>query len=36
MGSNGSNEIREHAWFDNFPWDKLSTFEIKPPYVPNV
>ncbi|CAD8096952.1 unnamed protein product [Paramecium sonneborni] len=35
LGFNGSQEIRQHPWFLNFPWQKLSNFELLPPFQPN-
>jgi len=23
LGKTGINELKEHPWFDNFPWDDL-------------
>ncbi|CAK70564.1 unnamed protein product (macronuclear) [Paramecium tetraurelia] len=36
LGFIGSQEIRQHPWFLNFPWQKLQDFELIPPFKPNV
>ncbi|CAD8066434.1 unnamed protein product [Paramecium primaurelia] len=35
LGFNGSQEIKQHPWFQNFPWQKLQNFELIPPFQPN-
>ncbi|CAD8172037.1 unnamed protein product [Paramecium octaurelia] len=35
LGFNESQEIRQHPWFLNFPWQKLKNFELVPPFQPN-
>ena len=35
LGSaNGVNEIKEHAWFTDFPWPQLTKKTISSPFVP--
>jgi len=36
LGLNGPREVKQHAWFKNFPWDKLTKKEIMTPFRPNV
>ena len=36
LGISGSNEIRNHPWIKNYPWDKLLNKEIAAPFIPNV
>ncbi|CAD8095845.1 unnamed protein product [Paramecium sonneborni] len=35
LGFNDSQEIKQHPWFQNFPWQKLQNFELIPPFQPN-
>ena len=34
LGLNGPQEVKSHPWFQNFPWDKLETKELKTPFEP--
>ena len=36
LGSNGPREVKQHPWFKNFPWDKLTKKELMTPFRPNV
>lgn len=36
LGSRGVDEIRSHAFFAGFPWDKLLRREVPPPWRPSV
>lgn len=36
LGCNGPREVKQHPWFKNFPWDKLSKKELSAPFRPNV
>lgn len=36
LGSNGSNEIKEHPWFKGFPWADLRSKKLPAPYIPLV
>ncbi|CAK59082.1 unnamed protein product (macronuclear) [Paramecium tetraurelia] len=35
LGFSGSQEIKQHPWFQKFPWQKLQNFELNPPFQPN-
>ncbi|CAD8060278.1 unnamed protein product [Paramecium sonneborni] len=35
LGFNGAQELRQHSWFKNFPWQKLYNKELKAPFIPN-
>jgi len=35
-GSLGSQEIKDHPFFDTIDWDKVLAKKIKPPFTPNV
>lgn len=32
----GANNIRQHSWFQDFDWPKLTAFELKPPITVSV
>ncbi|KRX09353.1 Protein kinase-like domain [Pseudocohnilembus persalinus] len=34
LGVDGPDQIKEHSWFKDYPWDKLENREIDPPFVP--
>jgi len=36
LGSNGGQEVKQHAWFSEIDWDKLVRKEIEPPFKPKV
>lgn len=36
LGINGAREVKQHPWFKNFPWDKLTKKELNAPFKPNV
>lgn len=36
LGTNGAREVKQHPWFKNFPWDKLTKKELNAPFKPNV
>ena len=36
LGHTGPNEVRNHSWFSNFPWDKLQSAEIPSPIKPTI
>ena len=36
LGNNGPNEIKNHPWFKNFPWDDLAKQNLKAPFIPNA
>ncbi|MCQ2820273.1 MAG: hypothetical protein MJ252_23655 [archaeon] len=35
IGFRGVDEIREHSWFYDFPWDDLYRKEYKSPFIPD-
>ncbi|CAD8052561.1 unnamed protein product [Paramecium primaurelia] len=35
LGFNGAQELRQHTWFKNFPWQKLYNKELKAPFIPH-
>ncbi|CAD8131941.1 unnamed protein product [Paramecium octaurelia] len=35
LGFNGPQELRQHSWFKNFPWQKLYNKELKAPFIPH-
>jgi len=35
LGLEGPAEVKNHPWFNNFPWDKLYNKELPAPYIPN-
>lgn len=34
LGINGPDEVKDHPWLKNFPWDKLLNKEIESPFIP--
>lgn len=36
LGYNGSQELKNHPWYRNYPWAKLAKKELKAPFTPNV
>ena len=36
LGVNGPEEVKNHPWLKDFPWDKLYNKEIEPSFIPNV
>ena len=36
LGTNSPREVKQHPWFKNFPWDKLTKKELMAPFRPNV
>jgi len=35
LGVDGPNELKNHRWFKDYPWDKLYNKEIEAPFIPN-
>ena len=35
LGFNGNHEIKQHAWFKDFPWDALNEGRMLAPYLPD-
>jgi len=33
---NGTNDVREHAFYKNFDWQALQSLQMKPPHVPKI
>ena len=33
---NKFNDISNHIWFKGFNWEDLTSFRMKPPYIPKV
>lgn len=33
---NGPNDIKDHRWFKNLDWYKLSTKKLPAPYLPQI
>jgi protein kinase A len=31
---NGPQEVKEHVWFKNYPWDDLLNKKITSPFIP--
>lgn len=36
LGLNGPEEVKNHPWLKDFPWNKLMNREFEPPFLPNV
>lgn len=36
LGVNGPEEVKTHPWLKDFPFDKLLSKELEPPFIPNV
>lgn len=34
LGLNGPDEVKNHPFLKNFPWDKFKDRDIEPPFVP--
>eukprot|EP01016_Furgasonia_blochmanni_P046005 TRINITY_DN6560_c0_g1_i2.p1 TRINITY_DN6560_c0_g1~~TRINITY_DN6560_c0_g1_i2.p1 ORF type:complete len:347 (+),score=9.39 TRINITY_DN6560_c0_g1_i2:283-1323(+) len=35
LGLNGPQEVRDHPWLKDFPWQKLNEKEFESPFIPN-
>ena len=35
LGKNGSDEVKNHCWFEDFDWLALSEKTLEAPYKPN-
>lgn len=33
---NGPNEVKNHPWIKNYPWDDLKKSRVKSPFIPPV
>ena len=33
---NGTSELKQHPWFDDFDWDALATRRMQSQYVPDI
>lgn len=36
LGFNGPEEVKNHPWLKNFPWQKLQNKEIEAAYIPQT
>jgi hypothetical protein len=36
LGINGIQELKNHPWFANYPWEKLAKKEMVPPFKPDT
>lgn len=36
LGHGGTDDIRNHAWFNKFPWENLRCAEIPSPIKPTI
>lgn len=36
LGYNGSEEIKDHPFFDNIDWERLAKKQVDPPYRPRI
>lgn len=36
LGNNGPQEVKNHPWLRDFPWEKLKRKELLAPFIPNV
>ena len=36
LGINGPNEVKNHPWIVNFPWEKLKNRTLRAPYIPVI
>lgn len=36
LGRNGTEEIKEHAFFASINWDLVASKQMAPPYMPEV
>ena len=34
LGYNGTNEVKNHIWFKNYPWNDLYNGKLKSPFIP--
>lgn len=34
LGINGPEEVKNHPWLKNFPWQKLQDRKIESPFIP--
>lgn len=35
LGANGADEIKNHSFFQDIDWEKLSALEVTPPFIPD-
>ena len=35
LGMGGCHEVKAHAWFDDFDWEKLQSRQMKPTFIPD-
>ena len=36
LGINGPEEIKNHVWLRDYPWEKLGKKELEAPFIPEV
>ena len=36
LGAKGHQEIKNHSFFNNIDWIKLSLLKVKPPFIPKI
>lgn len=34
LGSNGADEVKNHPWLRDYPWDDLEKKRLKAPFIP--
>ena len=34
LGANGAEEVKDHPWLRDFPWDDLAHKRVRAPFVP--
>lgn len=34
LGIHGPDDVKNHAWFKDFQWDKLEAMELDAPFIP--
>jgi len=36
LGSSGMQQLKEHAWFEGFDWERLGNHQLQAPFKPNT
>lgn len=36
LGVEGPDQVKEHPWLRDFPWNKLENKELDSPFIPTV
>ena len=34
LGANGAEEVKQHPWLRDFPWDDLNHKRLRAPFIP--